>query len=130
MSVAIAVKSQKVWDVGTQAWVAAKQALLSTENLSVTVQSPLSVTGTFYPATQPISGTVTTEEPRLVTRLDTIGGNLTYVGTAVAGSTPASATWRIKKLEYSGTDVTSILYADGDTEPDNVWNNRTSLDYS
>jgi hypothetical protein len=54
-----------------------------------------------------------------------------YIGLAKPGTATSSAGWQIKKLTYSGTDVVSILFADGDTKFDNIWDNRsTSYIYS
>ena len=57
-------------------------------------------------------------------------GNVLYIGLALPGSSKASAAWKISKLSYSGTDVTEILWADGNTLFDNVWNNRATYIYS
>ena len=57
--------------------------------------------------------------------------NLTeYIGLAKPGTATSAASWQIKKLVYSGSLVTEILFADGDTNFDNVWDDRTSLSYS
>jgi len=65
------------------------------------------------------------------TALDYDGsGNLIYQGQASAGSAKSAAGWRIKKFVYSGSDITDIQFADGDTKFDNIWDNRVSLSYS
>lgn len=61
--------------------------------------------------------------------IDVASGTETYYGFAAPGSSVAAAKWRILKQEVSG-DITSILYADGDIEFDNIWNNRASYSYS
>ena len=61
--------------------------------------------------------------------IDEASATTTYFGYAVAGASVASAVWKIKRLSISGT-VTSILFADGNSNYDNVWNNRSSLVYS
>lgn len=53
-----------------------------------------------------------------------------YIGKALPGTLSSSAAWRIKKLTYSGMNVTDIQFADGDTNFDNIWDNRESLNYS
>jgi len=53
-----------------------------------------------------------------------------YLGFAPPGTAKDSAGWMIKKLVYSGTNVTDIQFADGDTKFDNIWDNRESLSYS
>lgn len=57
------------------------------------------------------------------------GASTTYVGTATVGSTTSSGVWRIKRLSTSGT-VTTIAWADGNSNYDNVWDDRASLSYS
>ena len=52
-----------------------------------------------------------------------------FVGEANPGSSTASAVWKITKIDKSGSVVT-ILYADGNTNKDNIWNNRVSGSYS
>ena len=43
----------------------------------------------------------------------------------------ASAIWRIKKLTYDVNDnVTSVTWADWDTDFDNIYDNRWALTYS
>jgi hypothetical protein len=61
-------------------------------------------------------------------RLDDVGAGVSYVGAAVAGASTASAVWQIKKIVESGNDIT-VTWADGNTNFDNVWNNRLSLTY-
>ena len=52
-------------------------------------------------------------------------GTTMYVGYALPGSSDASAVWRILK-----SVSTSVKWADGNTNFDNIWNNHTSLTYS
>lgn len=68
----------------------------------------------------------------LATKLDDVStSNITYAGKAAIGSSGASAVWRIMKIDESGTPTTlSITWADGNSNFDNVWDNRTSLTYS
>jgi hypothetical protein len=50
-----------------------------------------------------------------------------YLGYAEIASSEASAVWRIKKIDTStGADTT---WADGDSDFDNVWNDRAILTY-
>ena len=58
--------------------------------------------------------------------------DLIYVGEALPGSTTASASWRIKKIDLNvGTDSDiGIRYADGDSNFNNIWDNHLSLTYS
>lgn len=58
------------------------------------------------------------------------GANAEYLGYAIAGSSKASPVWLIKKLTYSGSDVTDVQFANGTATFSSIWNNRTSLSYS
>jgi len=72
---------------------------------------------------------ITTHAAQLTTRLDdTSTLSMTYVGEANIGSAESSAVWRIKRIDE--TSGIKILYADGDANFNNIWNNRTSLAYS
>lgn len=54
--------------------------------------------------------------------------NITYVGEALPGTATSGALWRIQSInETSGTVVT---WADGDSNFDNIWDNREGLSYS
>lgn len=64
----------------------------------------------------------------MAVRLDQVDANTLYVGEALPGTAGSAAAWRIKKILTAGTE-TSILYADGNTAFDNVWNNRVGLSY-
>ncbi len=61
------------------------------------------------------------------TRVDEASATVTYIGYAEIGSSQASAVWRIKKIDTSSG--TSIIWADGNDNFDNVWNNRAALTY-
>jgi len=58
-------------------------------------------------------------------------GDLEYYGIAVAGSATSEAVWQIRKYFYdSDGNLISVVFADGDTKYNNIWDNRTSLSYS
>jgi len=61
-------------------------------------------------------------------RIDAASSTVTYIGTAAAGSATSAAVWQVKKIDSSSG--TSILFADGNINYDNVWDNRASLSYS
>lgn len=52
----------------------------------------------------------------------------TYVGEAAPGSLPSAAVWRIKRIDETSGLV--ITWADGNSNFDNLWDNRTTLSYS
>ena len=60
-------------------------------------------------------------------RLDT-AGDIDYVGEASTGTATSGALWRIKRVD--STTGTVIQWADGNSNFDNVWDNRASLSYS
>ena len=55
--------------------------------------------------------------------------NPIYIGTAAPGSAKSAAAWQIRRLTYSGTNVTDIQYANGTLDFTASWNNRASLSY-
>ncbi len=65
--------------------------------------------------------------------IDESSATVVYIGCAIPGSdttsNKADARWKIKKID-STTNPTLIVWADGDTEYDNIWDNRASLSYS
>lgn len=63
------------------------------------------------------------------TLVDEASATVTYVGEAAVGSSLSTALWRIKRLTQSGT-VLLIEWADGNSNFDNIWDNRASLSYS
>lgn len=55
----------------------------------------------------------------------------TYVGRAAPDSATSAAVWQILRItEDSSAGTTATAYADGNTNFDNVWDNRASLSYS
>lgn len=63
-----------------------------------------------------------------ITLIDEVSSTVTYIGKAKLGTAGSDAFWQIRKIQKVGT-VTSIQYADGDRQFDNVWNSRASLTY-
>lgn len=57
------------------------------------------------------------------------GSGITYIGKAQIGSATSSAEWQIQRITESGSS-TSIDWANGADEFDQVWDNRASLSYS
>ena len=62
------------------------------------------------------------------TRIDEASATVTYIGDAAIGSATSGALWRIKKIDT--TSGTSITFADGDGNFNNIWDNRAALTYS
>ncbi|TET75149.1 MAG: hypothetical protein E3J56_00985 [Candidatus Aminicenantes bacterium] len=53
-----------------------------------------------------------------------------YIGIAFPGAATSAAVWQIRKLVYTGTNCTSVLWADGNNNFDGIWDNHASLSYS
>ena len=64
----------------------------------------------------------------LVSKKITVSGDNTYVASAPIGSAQASAVWQVKKIAVVGSDTT-ITWADGDSNFDNVATDLTVLTY-
>lgn len=76
--------------------------------------------------TIPVSGSVTATSSAYTLRYDE-GATYTYVGEAEAGSAEGSAVWRIKRLTNADN---TILWADGNTNFDNIWTGHSGLSFS
>ena len=57
-------------------------------------------------------------------------GNVLYFGKAEVGSLESASLWQIRKFGYTGPNLTSILFAEGDDSFIHIWDDRTSLTYS
>ena len=53
-----------------------------------------------------------------------------YVGYAVPGTLQSEKKWLITKITYSGTIVTKTEFANGDSNFDKEWDERTTYTYS
>lgn len=54
-----------------------------------------------------------------------------YIGHAAPGTATSAALWRIQKLSYDASNrLTTIEWADGNGEFDNIWDDRATLSYS
>jgi len=61
-------------------------------------------------------------------RVDEVG-LVIYVGESAIGSPESGAVWRIQKITQIGS-VLEILWANGSSEFNNIWDDRISLSYS
>lgn len=64
-----------------------------------------------------------------ISYIDEASSTITYIGKAAIGTATSAASWQIQKILVSGT-VTSITYAGGTDNYDQIWDNRASLSYS
>jgi hypothetical protein len=58
---------------------------------------------------------------------DTSSTTYTYIGKATPGSLTSAPVWQVKRLTNADT---TIIFADGNSNFDNIWDNRVSLSYS
>ncbi len=70
----------------------------------------------------------------LTTRSDTIDPTVfpevTYRGDAVPGTATSASLWRVQRMTMQSDGDTEIVFADGDDNFDNIYDNRLSLSYS
>lgn len=59
---------------------------------------------------------------------DAASGSTTYYGYTITSTDQSQAVWKIRREKVAGT-ITTVTYADGDGNFDNVWANRASLTY-
>lgn len=84
----------------------------------------------YFPLRLSASSTIsTTSEIYAVRYDDTEAGGVSYIGESLPGVLPAAAGWRIKRMVETGPDIV-ITWADGDSNFDNIWDNRAALSYS
>jgi hypothetical protein len=61
--------------------------------------------------------------------VDEASSTITYVGEAIPGTATSATTWQVKRIN-SAVLLAEILYADGDNNFDNRWDDRAALSYS
>lgn len=77
---------------------------------------------------QVMGGTVYTQSSPLSLQLDDVGGTVLYVGEASASTATSAALWRIKKITFTGDDI-SIQWA-GAGAYGLIWDNRLAYTYT
>ena len=70
---------------------------------------------------------VTSEPVLLAKQYDQATATLAYLGEAQPGTATNVAQWRIQRLDFTAGVV--ITWANGDTQFDNIWDNRAGLTY-
>lgn len=60
--------------------------------------------------------------------VDSVTATTFYLGKATPGTATNAASWQIMKVDESAGTV--ITWADGNTDFDNIWDNRQSLTYN
>lgn len=61
--------------------------------------------------------------------VDQASATVTYIGETLPGTATSSALWRITKIDET-SNPTTIFFAGGTDNFDQVWDNRASLSYS
>ena len=103
------------------------------QSLKITMLSYVSglayvrVVSSAVPSHISISGYADSAPYKILT--DQVNESTTYIGKAYAGSGSDVAVWRVSRLTDSDNDI-SLLYADGSTSFDKIWDNRAGYSYS
>jgi hypothetical protein len=65
-------------------------------------------------------------------RFDEFSNTVLYIGQAYTGADPADAVWSIQRITFTqpGSDDLDIEWANGRSNFENVWDDRTTLSYS
>lgn len=78
-----------------------------------------------------VQGTPAEDKVPLARRVDFVGEDLIYRGTAVPGTADASNGWRIEEITFVGADDdVEIRWAAGNSNFDKVWNDRATYSYT
>lgn len=77
-----------------------------------------------------ISGTVTANPTYYITQYDDAGSSIIYIGKALPGSSTASASWQIQRMDESSTPDFNVKFADGTAAFTKIWDNRATYSYS
>lgn len=67
--------------------------------------------------------------PQWTFKIDQADPNNVYLGYAIIGTASSAAKWQIRKL-VNNSNTYSMLWANGSTAANSIWDNRTSLSYS
>jgi hypothetical protein len=67
-------------------------------------------------------------DSNLDVRYDEVDANTAYLGLAAIDSNISQPVWQIKKLDF--TTGVIMLWADGNSNFDNVWNDRATITYT
>lgn len=97
-------------------------------NSSGVTASDLYVDGSPVSGANPVNVTGTVTGGSYATQIDTSTTNVIYIGTANPGTATSAASWQIRKFNTASGVV--VTFADGNSNFDNIWDNRASLSYS
>lgn len=104
--------------------VAGKRALVVNAVVSIALDS-VPFNGASWIDTEALE-----KQTKLLVEYD-LNGNAIFIGEAAPGSLSSAAVWRIKSITWDvNNNATSVTWADGNTNFDNIWDNRAILSYS
>lgn len=95
-----------------------------------TTTSQVEFPGAVLDVTDDIKTITTDESMKYASRVDSVSSILMYKADATVGSVESDAVWRISRLTFAPDGDVTVEWADGDTDFDNIWDNRTTLSYS
>jgi hypothetical protein len=72
---------------------------------------------------------VITDSQIYAKRVDFINDNLLYKGEAIVGTAPSASSWRIVRITIGNDGDVTNEWANGNTNFNNIWNDRTGLTY-
>jgi hypothetical protein len=111
--------------VGAWAKIEVVSSVALTGTIRVFLKSSRAITAThIIPSSSPLP--VEAIQDDKTTRLQD-NGTYTFIGKAEPGSLESDPVWQIQRLTNA---TTTILYADGDSNFNNIWTNYLSLSYS
>ena len=105
----------------TETTISDVSALVGQKTMSASLPVVIASNQTSFPVSQ--------ADSIYIINIDSSVAGTTYYGWAAAGSSDASAVWKIWKMTDSAGIVT-LRKADGDDLFNNIWNNRASLTFS
>lgn len=63
-------------------------------------------------------------------RVDFVGATIIYRGEATVGTLDSAPLWRVRRITLNSEGDATTEWADGNSNFDNIWDNRASLSYS
>ena len=118
--------------LSADAATATNQAALLTElqlKADLTETQPISAATLPLPSGAATAANQVLQVTKYITKVEEATATITYVGYAAPGTATAGALWRIMRIDTSAL-AADVLYAGGDMNFDNVWDDRAGLSYS
>lgn len=63
-------------------------------------------------------------------RIEYSGSNPLYIGLAIPGTATSAASWQIRKMTYSGSNLTQVDFADSSSDFVKSWDDRATYTYA